>query len=639
MDPQSSRWNAGRRILALTFSSLLLGAGLLGVIRLVGRFPLGAAAPGGARAEATSAPAPTAEGSRAAAVDSLPRIAVGQGSSPATAEPARNVPRDVVIDFLDACRASDYHRAAAHLDLRRLNTAAREIDGPRLARELKVVLDQKLWIEPDLISDQAAGNLDDGLPPEFERVGSIATDRGSVDILLENVGHDPGDRHWRFAASTVARIPQLYGQFGNGLLERLLPAPLRQIRFLEAELWQWIGLVLVVIVAFGLAWMIVTIVHRTLRPLVHRTALTFDDALLDLVIGPLRLVVWVGLFAFGAVFLNLSVPVQNFLGGVQTVIVSLAVTWLVLRGVDIGSSVLEERFRAKGMTPAISALPLGRRALKVVIASLALLAMLQNLGVQVTALVASLGVGGLALALAAQKTVENLFGGVSVIMDQPVRVGDFCKFGETVGTVEDIGLRSTRVRTLDRTVISIPNADFAAQQIENFGRRDRIRLALTLGLLYQTTPDQLRWVLVQLKQLLLSHPRVLPDPARVRFVGLGASALNVEVFAYIDTADFNEFAAIREDILLRILDVVAASGTGFAYPTQTLLLGRDAGTDAELSRAAEQQVSALRAQNQLPLPDVPPHQAKAVSGTLEYPPPGSAQHMAGLPAAPPDRSD
>jgi len=206
--------------------------------------------------------------------------------------------------------------------------------------------------------------------------------------------------------------------------------------------------------------------------------------------------------------------------------------------------------------------------------------------VNVTGVLAGLGVGGLAVALAAQKTVENLFGGVTLVADQPVRVGDFCRFGDRVGTVEEVGLRSTRVRTLDRTVVTIPNSEFTVLPLENYTQRDRIWFHATLGLRYETTADQLRHVLVGLRELLRADPRVDPDPARVRFVGFGAYSLDLEVFAYIRTRDFGEFLGIREELLLEIMDCVAASGTGFAFPSQTVYTARDSGLDPERTREA-----------------------------------------------------
>jgi MscS family membrane protein len=197
--------------------------------------------------------------------------------------------------------------------------------------------------------------------------------------------------------------------------------------------------------------------------------------------------------------------------------------------------------------------------------------------VNVSALLAGLGVGGLAVALAGQRTVENLFGGMVLILDQPVRVGDFFRYGDKLGTVEDIGLRSVKIRTLDRTLVSIPNGNFSQMELENFAARDKIRLSTTLGLRYETTAAQLETVIRELRQALLAHPKVDPDPARVRFTRFGAYSLDVEILAYVKTSDFNEFLEVQQELFLRFMRVVEDAGTGFAFPSQTLYLGRDAG--------------------------------------------------------------
>jgi MscS family membrane protein len=207
-----------------------------------------------------------------------------------------------------------------------------------------------------------------------------------------------------------------------------------------------------------------------------------------------------------------------------------------------------------------------------------------------------------------------------------VRPGDFCRFGDRIGTVEEVGLRSTRVRTLDRTVVTVPNAEFATLQLENFALRDRIWLHAKLGLRYETTPDQLRFVLVEIRKLLYAHPRLTPDPARVRFVGFGNSSLDLEVFAYVRTTDFDEFLAVREDVYLRIMDVVAESGSGFAFPSQTAYLARDSGLDESKGLAAQERVRGWRERGELWLPEFPAHAIDELRDTLEYPADGSASH-------------
>ncbi len=537
------------------------------------------------------------------------------------------VPAGAVRAYIDACREGDYAGAAAYLSLRSIPENQRAAVGPELAWKLKVVLDRKLWIQFDKLSRKPEGNLDDGLPKDLESLGTI----DAAEILLQRVPDGDGRRVWRFSGSTVETIPRLYDTYGYGPLGRYLPAPMFDIRFLEIQLWQWIALALLIVVAWLLAWVITAIIYRILRPLVARSETDLDDRLLDLLIPPVKFLIGLAIFAGGTLAIRLSVKAYELLGGIEQALAVVGATWLLFRGLDLIASHLRDRLEKQGHRTALAVVPLGRRAVKVALLGLASIVVLQNLGFNVTGLLAGLGVGGLAVALAAQKSIANLFGGVSLIADRPVRVGDFCRWGDKVGTIEEIGLRSTRVRTLDRTVVTIPNSEFSEIQLENFGLRNEIRLFTTLGLRYETSPDQLRYVMAEMRKLLIEHPRVSDTLRRVRFVGFGAHSLDLEVFAYVDTTDFGEFVKIREDILLRFMDIVEQAGTGFAFPSQTLYLGRDGGLDAQRTAEAESTTRGWREQGKLPYPDFDTADEAAWKGSLDWPPQGSvaARHPAG----------
>jgi len=193
---------------------------------------------------------------------------------------------------------------------------------------------------------------------------------------------------------------------------------------------------------------------------------------------------------------------------------------------------------------------------------------LQILGAPVTGLIAGLGVGGLAIALAAQGTLENFISGIILYTDRPVRVGDFCRFGDQRGTVEDVGLRSVKIRTVDRTLITMPNASFAKMQLENLTQRDRVLLREELCLRYETTVEQLQSILAELEAMLREHPRFADEPLRVRFTGFGRYYLEVELFAYALTSDWPEFLAIRQDVLMRVMEIIGRSGTRLALPSE-----------------------------------------------------------------------
>jgi len=204
-----------------------------------------------------------------------------------------------------------------------------------------------------------------------------------------------------------------------------------------------------------------------------------------------------------------------------------------------------------------------------------------------------------------------------------VRVGDLCNFGNFRGNVENIGVRSTQVRALDRTLITIPNAAFADMEIINWAKCDRMMILTMIGLRYETEPDQMRYVLAQLRKMFHAHPKIKHNAVRVRFAAYGASSLDIEIRVYALTRELNEFYAIREDVFLRVNQIVKESGTGFAFPSQTLYMGRDHGLDKELSDAAEEKVETWRRTGQLPFPDMSASRIDELADTLDYPPYGS----------------
>jgi MscS family membrane protein len=316
------------------------------------------------------------------------------------------------------------------------------------------------------------------------------------------------------------------------------------------------------------------IVIRAIRAVLHRAArrteITWDDEIIDVAATPFSILFAIQAFRIAMPWLPIETHAAELASTAITIATTFCALWIGFRIVDIGRSILERRPWAKERPASRSLLLIGSRFAKITVVMLGAIILLAQLGVSVASLIAGLGIGGLALALAAQKTVENLFGTLSIGIDQPMREGDFVKIQDFVGTVELIGLRSTRIRTLDRTLITIPNGDLANQRIESFTARDRIRLSCIVGLIYQTTPTQMRAVLADLERVLREHPKIWPDTIVVRFRELASSSLDIEVMAWFQTTDWNEFQTIRQDVFLQFMDVVERNGTGFAYPTQTL---------------------------------------------------------------------
>ncbi len=266
-----------------------------------------------------------------------------------------------------------------------------------------------------------------------------------------------------------------------------------------------------------------------------------------------------------------SALLRLYLGRVLALLFFWGIFWLCAVIIDAVARHLRSRLEAKHRAFSYSVLPLSGRVAKVVILLFIIAAVLSAWGYNTTTLLAGLGIGGVALALASQKTIENLFGSVAIISDRPVSVGDFCKFGNQSGTVEDIGLRSTRIRTPDRTLVTVPNGSFSTMTLENFDRRDKTLFHVTLNLRRNTTPDQVRTLLQSITELLKDNSKVETGAMPVRFVGIGAYSLDVEIFIYVGTVDGDEFMKIQQDLFLAIMDAVASAGTALAVPTQATI--------------------------------------------------------------------
>jgi MscS family membrane protein len=321
--------------------------------------------------------------------------------------------------------------------------------------------------------------------------------------------------------------------------------------------------------------------------------------------------------------LTLPLSLRGVVHSLEQALLIIAVTWIFIRLLDVLSHMLMDRMIQRGQVSVTPLLPPGRRVAQILLVFVAFLVMLDNFGFDVTTLVAGLGVGGIAVALAAQKSIENLFGGVTLYADRPVRVGDFCRFGDIVGTVEEIGLRSTRVRTLDRTVVSVPNAEFANLHLDNFTRRDKFWYHPRIGLRYETTPDQIRYVLIAVREMLYAHPNVDPDPARIRFTNFGAYSLDLDIFAYVKAVDYSEYLGVAEDLNLRIMDVVKEAGSSFAFPSQTTYVENGEPLSPEVAEAIGAKVAEWRDKNCLYIPKFPEDRISELKATLDFPPPGS----------------
>jgi len=555
----------------------------------------------------------------------LPGQKPANGNASSTGTPAadplgRNTPSGTLYGFLQAAQSGSYTTAAQYLQM---SLVRRQTQGEDTAAKLKLVIDRSFSGDLRRISNQPEGTPQEGMPLDKQRVGTLNAGDIDVDLILTRVTDSDGAHIWLISSDTLARLPELYEQVAVHQVETHLPRFLVRHQFLGLPLWQWLAILLSIPVAALLGWLAVQILrlpwYSWARYRQHAVAAAWNSF-----VRPLWALLGVLIHEIIVSYLRIPVLPRHYYQQVAGVVAIVAFNWLLWRFLREVLRSVRQRAILSGRMGTSSLMILGERVLKATIVVLAIFLVLGTLGFNLTTPLAGLGIGGIAIAFAAQKTLENLFGGVSILGDEVIRIGDVCRFGDSTGTVEDISLRSTRIRTADRTELFIPNGSVATMNVENFSRRDKILFNTKLGLRYETSPDQMRYVLAQVRRLLYEHPKVETESARNRFIAFSESALTMELFCYVLTVDFNEFLAIREDLLLRIMDIIDAAGTGMALPSETVYLGRDMGVDKEKAERITRLVQKWREGNELPFPDFRPADISEFSNSLPYPQPGSA---------------
>ncbi len=476
----------------------------------------------------------------------------------------RGTPLRSAEGFLAAADEADYEKAAEYLDLRNLRGEARELTGTQLSRRFFVIINRATWVDVDDLIDDPAGRSNDNLPDYRDSIGIVLDGDKEVRLLMQKVPRGDGASIWKISNATVALIPRLYATYGYPEWIEDLRRGLPNVTFLGFELFKWVIVLGVGILIYAAVFLIALAIRRVLgdpdTPS-HRRVFRF----LVLPFG-----IWVILIFMNTITTSLGRGVTAETMKQYSPVPIVVTVWMLFVGMnlmrDIYSNRLEQRDRPGGavlLRPATN-------ALKLLIALGAVLIYLDNLGINITTVLAGLGVGGIAVALALQKPMEDVFGAITLYTQQPIRVGDFCRVGTDTGTIEEIGLRTTLIRTLANTLIAIPNARLASEPIDNISARSKILYRPILRLRYDTTPEQLQQILDGVRRLFSSHDRVLQDNHRVRFKEIADDALLVEVYAFLDTTDWSVYLELAEELNMRILEIVAQAGTTLSLPARTL---------------------------------------------------------------------
>ena len=475
-----------------------------------------------------------------------------------------------MLGFLRTAEAKDYAKAAEYLDGRRTEQQAEQ-----LAIQLKHLLDQGMSTSIDSISRSPTGSMKDQLRISRERVGTVKTPKGEMEVMLDQVKRPGEPAIWLFSQETLNHVPAAYASMQHKNYEDYFPAWSRRISFLSFPLWRWAAILLTVVLQLfaaalltrGLLWVLKVVLRKQLTPGIEGAVLSLRGPLFGLMLA---------LLFRGAVGYSITALGRHFWEMAGLLVAWVSGGWLLVRLTDIFVSYARHQLLLRMQVERVTFVGLVGRLFKILIGIVMVLGLLALAGVNISALLAGLGIGGIALALAAQKTLADLFGGFSIVARGAVRVGDFCQIDGLQGTVEDIGTSSLSLRTLDRSLVSIPNSKAAEVKLENFAMRDQFWFHQTFTLQFNTPHKVVKIVLDRMAQLLASEPEIDKQSARARLIGLTTAGPQIEIFGYfrMPGADWAAFLEVQEKILLQMMSIVESEGTSFAAPVSVIQMGK-----------------------------------------------------------------
>jgi MscS family membrane protein len=480
----------------------------------------------------------------------------------------RDTPYSSFSEFLKATEKFDYELASNYLDLRNLPHAVRKYDGKELARQLDFVIKRGMMrVDVEQLSRKNSGQVVDGLPEYRDELGPVVGDDGEILLFMQRVPGLNDNFIWKVSNASVALVPELYDYFKYPDwvedIRKKFPA---NMSFLGVELFKWVIVFGAAIILLPIFWLIgLALAHLVSNPKSPlfaqiRTFFTRPVPFMTTLIITGYLLQELGLGAKARVLYE------------SKTLLTIIVVWVIFSAIDLLRARRREKFLAMGRADAhILGRPLAN-ALKLLTLLTAVLVWLSNSGFEIGALLAGLGIGGVALALALQKPIEDLLGAVSLYSQQPMQAGDLCKYGEVLGSIEEIGLRTTRIRTLNDTLVSVPNCIIAHGAIENFSVRSKMLYHPDLPLRYDTSPKQMKAIIEDIESMACNHEKVITESVRVQFIRFDPNAMVIKMRVYVDETDFSAYLAVVGELNLAIMQIVQQHGAHFAQGATTVML-------------------------------------------------------------------
>jgi MscS family membrane protein len=479
----------------------------------------------------------------------------------------RDTPRGTLTGFMRAAQEGDNERAAEYLQLPRQES---EIDSERVVYDLKALLNHAYLGRLGSITNSPELTYDPQLESNHQRVGEFTVNGKELPLLVVRVSDGNSGHLWLISWATLSKTEDLANDARSHELEQHLPPILVRHSILSIPLWVWLAFLLLIPIALLAGAAAVAVVGAPAWLLARFNHHAAQSEVWTNIRGPVLLFATAAAHAIGMRMITVPLLFREYYLKVQGTALLFAVAWLLWDFITVWTRRMRRRITASEDRGRLSLTLLLHRMMKVATVTVAIFSILYLAGFNLSTALAGLGIGGIAVALAAQKTIENLFGGISILTDRVIRVGDLCRVGQTIGTVEDIGLRSTRIRTFERGLISVPNGSLSTANVENLSARDKMRVFCTFSLSYETSRAQLEAVLQRAGAMLRQHPKVEASSAWIRLANLSSSGIELEMQAYVLTRDYDDYSRVREEILLHVMDAVESCGIPLTSVAQTV---------------------------------------------------------------------
>lgn len=513
----------------------------------------------------------------------------------------RRTPLGTVNGFLDALASDDMPRAVEYLNAK---FAASDSEKKEVVKKLQYLLDHSGKFHANaLISDIVDGNTADGLDLDKEDVGVVYIKDEKYPILLEQVNDVDNIPIWLFSAETLKTITKARSSKSNIInTTDYLPSLLNNNKVLGVPIGHWLTVTVLAVLVFFLAKLLIIISGSVIQK-VFSSFITHEISIMILALSvPARLWLSVYLFITSLQYMSIPIIMRQHFNSVALAVYLVAGIILIWQITNIIHAITVDKVKKYNHAGLISIIDFLKKSIRFGLIIGGILLGLHLYDHNVTTGLAALGIGGLAIALGAQKTLENIAGSINVVADQTINQGDYCKVAGIAGYVEDIGIRSTKIRTLDRTLVTIPNSEFANHTLENFAKIDKRFYHQKIGVRYETSTKHLKYLVIKIQEMLDNHAMIdNNEESFVTFDEFGSDSLIIEIFAYINENKYFRYKKIKQDLNFLVMDIILESGTSFAFPSQTLYMSQDEGLDLDKTKSSEQHVESLMSENNLPL--------------------------------------